>query len=70
MSAVAYAIFAGHRYYPCGGMQDLTTVMSDESEARRTFESRKAAGMHDWLQLVRVATNPPEFTLVEEWENR
>ena len=45
-----YLLFAGHEYYPEGGMGDLIGAYASEDEARAAFVPKD----HDWAHIAEV----------------
>lgn len=55
-----FMLFEGDTYYPCGGMEDLRGVYYTLADAQAARQSGS-----DWYHIVRVTTEPLEFTVVE-----
>jgi hypothetical protein len=54
---MAYALFAGERYYPAGGMDDLIGVFDMPTEAQaRFYEGYDESSLYDWGHIVDTDT--------------
>jgi len=58
-----YLVFAGYRYYPEGGIEDLWGIYNSEQVAWEGMQ--KAKKDHDWVQVVRVNTETLEWELLK-----